>query len=248
MELFYIIFWLYICIFALSIYLSDNSIVDIFWWTWFIIMSLILIIQNESYSLAHIIVWGLIWIWGTRLTYFIARRKIKHKWEDFRYANWRKQWKFFFLRSFFQVYILQMLLMFVIALPFFFIFSNNLEFNFIYFLGISISIIWLAIEILADYQVSQFIKTNTKPWMVFTWGLYKYSRNPNYFWESTFWLGLSIVWSMIHPISILSYITITFLLLFVSWVPMKEKRQSMKANRKEYKRKTSLFIPWFPKN
>jgi steroid 5-alpha reductase family enzyme len=40
---------------------------------------------------------------------------------------------------------------------------------------------------------------------------------------------------------------ITFLLLFVSGVPMLEKKYRGNPDFEEYKKRTSRFIPWFPK-
>jgi steroid 5-alpha reductase family enzyme len=46
---------------------------------------------------------------------------------------------------------------------------------------------------------------------------------------------------------IISPITITCLLLFVSGIPLLEKSMKQKPGFEEYARKTSIFIPWFPK-
>ncbi|MDD3145022.1 MAG: DUF1295 domain-containing protein [Candidatus Gracilibacteria bacterium] len=248
MELLILILSLYIILFLLSIKLKDNSIVDIFWGIGFIIISIYLFLNNSNIEIEKIIILILISIWGLRLSYYIFRRKLKEKKEDPRYELWRKSWKYFYLRSFFQVFILQMLLMFVISLPIFYIFSGDkLDLN-LTILGIFISTIGLILEIVSDFQVKQFINKYGKINKVFTGGLYKYSRNPNYFGESTFWLGLSIIGASINLLSFIGFLVITFLLLFVSGVPLKEKRQEKKENWLDYKSKTNKFIPWFPKN
>lgn len=247
MELLILILSLYILLFLLSIKLKDNSIVDIFWWIWFIIISIYLFLYDSNIEIEKIIILILISTWWLRLGYYIFKRKLKEKKEDYRYEVWRKTWKYFYLRSFFQVFILQMLLMFIISLPIFYIFSSGKLDSYLTTLGIFISTIWLILEIISDFQVKQFISKYWKTNKVFTGWLYKYSRNPNYFWESTFWLWLSIIWASINLLSFVWFVVITFLLLFVSWVPLKEKRQEKKENWLEYKSKTSKFIPWFPK-
>lgn len=248
MEVFFIILLLYLILFWISIKIKDNSIVDIFWWTWFVIIAVFYYILNKNFWLIQSLSLLLIIFWGLRLTYYIGKRKVKEKKEDPRYAIWRKEWKYFYTRSFFQVFILQMILMFLVAYPIYFIFSQN-EINiYLFILWISISIIWLIFEVVSDLQVRKFIEKNGKTNKVFTWWLYKYSRNPNYFWESTFWLWLSIIWSSVSLFSFIWYITITLLLLFVSGIPLKEKRQEKKENWIEYKRKTNMFLPWFPKD
>ena len=246
MELFILMFSLYLILFLISIKIKDNSIVDVFWWTWFIVISLFLFFTNSSLELEKFLILLLIIIWWTRLSYYILKRKLKNNAEDPRYAKWRKTWKHFYIRSFFQVFILQMILMLIISSPLYYIFSENILNNSLFIIWFILSIVWLSFEIISDNQVKKFIKENWKINKVFTEWLYKYSRNPNYFWESVFWLWLSIIWASINLLSFVWFITITFLLLFVSWVPMKEKRQEKKENWSEYKQKTSVFIPWFP--
>lgn len=248
MEIFFIIFFLYLLLFWISIKIKDNSIVDVFWWTWFVIIAVYLYFFNSSFWILESLTLLLIIFWWARLTYYIWKRKLREKSEDPRYAIWRKEWKYFYTRSFFQVFMLQMILMFLVSFPIYFIFSWN-EINiYLFIFWFIVSIIWLIFEVVSDFQVKKYIEKNGKTNKVFTWWLYKYSRNPNYFWESNFWLWLAIIWASISLWSFVWYIIITFLLLFVSGVPMKEKRQSKKENYLEYKQKTSVFFPWFPKN
>jgi len=238
---------LYCALFVISIMLEDNSIADIFWWVWFVITSWILFIQWVQ-DITQIFVLIIVTFWWARLfSLFIARKK-RHKAEDPRYAQWRKKWKYFYLRSFFQVYILQMILMLLVATPLILIFQSWDLYLPITILWWVIAIFGLIYEIIADIQVIKFLK-NKKKWenTVFTWWLWKYSRNPNYFWESVFWLGISIISLPISYFWIIGYITITLLLLFVSGVPMKEKRQVSKNNWQQYSEKTNMFIPWIQK-
>jgi steroid 5-alpha reductase family enzyme len=76
-------------------------------------------IQSEQ-SIAQYTITGLVLLWGIRLTSHIGFRKLKEGKEDPRYANWREEWGsgwYFIVRSFFQVYMLQMVLMLIVALP-----------------------------------------------------------------------------------------------------------------------------------
>jgi steroid 5-alpha reductase family enzyme len=47
--------------------------------------------------------------------------------------------------------------------------------------------------------------------------------------------------------AIISPTTITFLLLFVSGIPMAEKMFANNPEFQEYKKRTSMLIPWFAK-
>jgi steroid 5-alpha reductase family enzyme len=47
--------------------------------------------------------------------------------------------------------------------------------------------------------------------------------------------------------SIIGPLTITYIILFVSGVPMTERFMEGNPVFDDYKRRTSVFIPWFPK-
>lgn len=80
-------------------------------------------------------------------------------------------------------------------------------------------------------------------------GLWGYTRHPNYFGEATMWWGIGIlaVSSGASILSFISPIVITYLLLFVSGVPMLEKSFANRPGYKQYADRTPVFFPWFPK-
>ncbi len=245
MEAIIWLFFAYLLLFPVSIYLKDNSIVDIFWWIWFIILSGILLYFWEI-SFLHIIIFWIIFVWWARLASYIFLKKIKKPWEDPRYKKWRYEWKYFKIRSFFQVFLLQMFLMIVISIPLFFIFKWDIWWNMFTFLWIFLSILWFIYETIADIQKSKFLKIRKKWEILMSW-LFQYSRYPNYFWESIFWLWISIIWIQISIFSLIWWWVITLLLLFVSWIPMIEERYKDDENYQKYKQKTNAFIPFYKK-
>jgi steroid 5-alpha reductase family enzyme len=112
-------------------------------------------------------------------------------------------------------------------------------------LGILFALFWLIFETIADRQLAEFVKTK-KPGEIFTTWLYRYSRHPNYFWESMFWLGVSLIGIVYAWVAIVWWVAITCLLLFVSGVPMQEARYTGRPEWEEYKSRTSVFVPWWP--
>ena len=118
--------------------------------------------------------------------------------------------------------------------------------QFLLILGVIMALFGLLFEMITDYQLKEFIKIK-KPGEIFTTGLYRYSRHPNYFGESMFWLGISMIGLTYSYFAIIGWLVITFLLLFVSGVPLQEARYAGRPNWEAYKKKTSVFIPWFPK-
>jgi len=231
--------------FLLGLIKKDNSIVDIYWGLGFVLIAWYTLLRVGSYEYIQLLVTGLVSVWGLRLAYHILRRKIGRP-EDYRYANWRKAWgKWIHLRAFFQIYVLQGLMMLLISTPILVVNLEHVERSLAY--AIVGSAVWLFgffFEAVGDYQLKKFVKTK-KPGEIMTTGLWKYTRHPNYFGEATMWWGLFIIsgsW-----VAIISPIVITFLLVKVSGVPLLEKKYEGQKNWEEYKKKTSVFVPWFPK-
>ena len=106
----------YIFVFLLSLKLKDNSIADIFWGLGFIIIAWISYSQSIE-TTSQTLVTLLVTAWGIRLTLNIGSKKFLHAGEDARYARWRASWKYFYVRSFLQVFVLQGILMFFVATP-----------------------------------------------------------------------------------------------------------------------------------
>ncbi len=243
-EVFLVLLFSYIFLFILSIRIKDNSIVDVFWGLWFLIISTILLIQNKVFDLTQIITFFLIFIWSIRISSSILSKKIKHKGEDKRYAKWRYEWSYFYIRSFLQVYLLQMILLIIVSTPIYIIFESNWGNIYINILAFIISILWLSYETIADNQVKNFINSKDKTLnTIFTWWLWKYSRHPNYLWEIIFWIWITIISLQFSFYWIFWLLSISFLLLFISWIPMKENYYKNKDNYEKYIKETPLFKP-----
>ena len=235
--------------FVIALLLKRNDIADVAWGLGYVVIILICL-QQFSFNQISLLVSSLIALWAIRLCWYIGTRN-KGKQEDFRYAQWRKEWdKHFYWRTYLQVFVLQGIFLLIIAAPIFISFANtsSISFNWVIYLGI---ITWLKgflLQAIADHQMATFRKYKL-PGQIMTKGLWKYSRHPNYFGEILMWWGL---WLIVLPLpfgwlGIISPITITYLLAFVSGVPMLEKKYIGNAHYDAYQKTTSALIPWFPK-
>jgi steroid 5-alpha reductase family enzyme len=234
----------YVLLFLLSIVLKDNSIADVFWGPGFLQVAVHGFILSGTREPSQILFTGLIAAWSLRLASHILSKKGLKKGEDPRYARWREQWKYFYLRSFFQVYLLQAVLLLIIALPILLVHTVPPPVGVITVVGLCIALSGLIYETIGDLQLRAFIKTGKKG-QIMTQGLWKYSRHPNYFGESVFWLGASIVAVQVSALAIISWILITLLLRYVSGVPLAEERYADNRAFQDYKRKTPPMIPNF---
>jgi steroid 5-alpha reductase family enzyme len=80
-------------------------------------------------------------------------------------------------------------------------------------------------------------------------GLWRYSRHPNYFFESVVWWGFFIAAldSPYGPVTVACPLLMLYLLLNVTGIPLTEKHslESRGDAYRAYQRTTSRFIPWF---
>jgi steroid 5-alpha reductase family enzyme len=234
------------CWFVVSVIIERNDTADIAWGFGFIVAAVTALIVNHNHSATAIIAIILVAIWGMRLGIHIGLRNLK-KPEDQRYKIYRDTWgKWFYLRSYFQIFMLQGLLMFFVVFPVLVI-ENYATKNLspLLIVGILIWVFGFIFESTGDKQLRQFLSNPTNKGKIMSSGLWKYTRHPNYFGEITQWWGIAIIaLSRKHGwIGLLGPLTITFLILKVSGVPLLEKFYDNNPAYQEYKRRTSVIIP-----
>lgn len=236
--------------FIISIIKKRNDFADVAWGLGFVLLTWISFFISNNYNFRMLIVAILVSIWGIRLALHIYKRN-KNKKEDYRYQEWRKSWgKYFYIRSYIQVYILQGVLLFIICLPVLIINKNsNTNLSIIDFFGIIMWIIGFFFESVGDAQLAKFIKNTENNGKLMKTGLWKYTRHPNYFGEVTQWWGIWLIAINVTNglIGIIGPITITILILKISGIPLLEKKMSENPEFLEYKKQTSMFIPLPPK-
>ena len=194
----------------------------------------------------------LVTIWGARLAWHIHRRN-RNKPEDYRYQAWRKAWgRWFLLRSYGQVFILQGLLLFLVVIPVLLVnFQPSRNFSLLDAAGLVLWAFGFLFEALGDWQLAAFIAEPANAGKLMQGGLWRYSRHPNYFGDACAWWGIAIValQSNMGWLGLVGSGLMSFLLVRVSGVPMLEK--TMHKRRPDYvayQERTSGFIPRKTKN
>lgn len=240
----------FLLFFILGQLLHDNSIVDIGWGSGFVFLAVFLAVRDGFESIEGLVVLTLTVLWGGRLTIYLFNRN-KGKPEDYRYVNLRKRWghKWARLKAFLNVYALQGVMLYLISLPIIHIFDKGeTELLLLDYIGIGIWVIGYFFEVVGDRQLKQFKSKPENKGKLIQSGLWKYTRHPNYFGEATMWWGIFLVaFSPAGLFTIISPIVITLLLLFVSGVPLLEKKYKGRPDFEAYKKVTPKFFPWFPK-
>ena len=235
----------------LSLLLKNSSIVDIFWGTGFVIFAWVAFFLTPDGFLARkLLLTILVTIWGLRLSIYILVRNWG-KPEDFRYQAWRKEHgKKWWWYSFFQVFLLQGVLLTVIAAPLLAaqISPTPARLGVLDLIAIPLWAIGFFFESVGDWQLKRFKGDPANKGKVLDRGVWRYTRHPNYFGDSTQWWAYYLIaasaggwWTIFSPI------LMTILLLRVSGVKLLEKTLDTRPGYKEYSERTSEFIPWFPK-
>ena len=226
--------------------LKTDKLTDISYSLTFIAIVGYTLFQGE-FNIPRIVLSGMILLWALRLGGYLLIR-IQRMGRDKRFDEMRGQFW-----SFLGFWTLQGISVFVIMIPaVFFLMNDAAELSNISFIGIFIWFAGLLIETIADQQKFAFKSkpSNRDKWPMI--GLWKYSRYPNYLGEILVWAGLFIV--CLHSLSeiqiligIVSPIYIALLLIFVSGIPLLEKKYEERWSHldayKAYKKRTGKLIP-----
>ncbi len=232
--------------FVVSLVKKRNDVADEAWGLGFLVLAWSALFISGNIEIQNILINTLISIWGLRLFLHIHARH-KGKEEDGRYQVWRKSWgNLFLIRSYFQIFILQGFFLFLVSIPVLIANQNPTQsISFVLLIGLCVWIVGFLFELISDRQLSLFIRNPENKGKLMTEGLWKYSRHPNYFGEITQWWG---VWVIALTASngifgIIGPITISILILFVSGIPLLEKKYKDRLDFEEYKKRTSVFFP-----
>lgn len=235
-----------------SVFLKNVSIVDIFWGFGFVITSGFYFFFTEGFKTRKIILLALVIIWGLRLSAYIAWRN-RGKGEDFRYREFRKKYgenRYWWI-SYFQTFLLQGFLMWLISAPLLGAqyYSVNNSPGILDIAGILFWLVGFIFEAGGDFQLARFKANPANKGKVMTRGLWKYTRHPNYFGDSSVWWGYGLICLGAGSyLPLLGSLLMTALIIKVSGVALIERSLvGQKPQYRDYIEKTSSFFPWFPK-
>ena len=234
-----------------SIPIRNVSIVDVFWGFGFVVMDITYYALADGHSWRGMLVLLLSTLWGLRLTIHLGFRNLG-KGEDYRYVEFRKRygehryWWF----SFFQVFLLQGVLLWLISSP---LLAVHVYIQDTFTIADGMAILFWAIgfvfEAGGDYQLMKFRRNPLNKGKVLSTGFWKYTRHPNYFGDAAVWWGFALFgvaagawWPL------LSATLMNLLLLKISGVSLLERTLSKnKPEYADYIHRTSAFFPWFPR-
>ena len=251
--------WLYILVWHVSatliIFLFSNihknsSIYDPFWHVAPIPIVFYIAKQSSLPTLELNLVLAAFLFWALRLTYnwYLNWNNLDH--EDFRYIDLKNNNKFMaFINDLFGIHIIPTLIVNVSLFPIY-VALNSESLNELVYVGFVIIIIAVVIQYISDDQMRKFRKDESNLGKTMKYGLWKYSRHPNYLGEVSFWFGIYIfalasglttIWLLACPIVMLA------LFVFISCPMMDNRSLKRRSEYKEYMDKTPQLFMWFVK-
>lgn len=208
-------------------------------------------LETKEISSRLILVVGLVYLWGIRLTFNWLRgwQGIEH--EDWRYRDLRiKTKRLYWPVSFFALHLMPTVLVYLGCLSLHAaILGADRPFGAVDLIAAAFTFAAVAFEARADKELSRFVLTPGPKPMFLKTGLWSCSRHPNYFGEVMFWWGLYLFslaaapacwWTVIGPVAI------TLLFWFVSIPLIDARMKERKAGYVEHMQRVSRLLPWFP--
>ncbi len=229
----------------LSLVLRNVSIVDSIWSILIILPGIASMVRLPETGPRALIVLALAALWAIRLAGYITWRNWGQG-EDHRYREIRaRNQPHFEWKSLYLVFALQGVLAWIVSTPLVAAIASPRPLGWVDTLGIAIFIAGFIFESVGDLQLARFRANAANRAKVLDYGLWRYTRHPNYFGEFCIWWGFYLValsagawWAIVSPL------LMSVLLLKVSGVTLLEKDIGLRRPEyRNYVARTNAFFP-----
>jgi steroid 5-alpha reductase family enzyme len=232
--------------FVVAYKFQSDKLTDISYAVTFIVLSLLALTNKLHHAAYSSVLIVMVCIWAVRIGWYLLQRVLKVG-KDKRFDGIREDFK-----QFGKFWLGQAITVWLLTIPMELAAKKGSKFTAIACVGIAIWFSGFIIEAISDNEKKAFRDNPKNKGKWIEDGFWGYSRHPNYFGEILVWTGIYLV--SFSPLStadkligLVSPIFITFMLRFVSGVPMLEKSADKKWGNlrayKKYKEKTNLIIP-----
>ncbi len=213
----------------------------------YISVTITALILSKNTDTRSVMLVALVMVWAIRLGTFLYRR-IQQSGKDDRFDKIKPD----FFR-FLNAWGIQALWVTLTSAPAIIAITamKRVDIGIFAIIGFIVWIIGFSIEVMADYQKSQFRKNPANQGKFIQTGLWSRSRHPNYFGEILLWVGVTIIAVSVLQgwqwVALISPVFVTLLLTRVSGVPMLEAKAEKKwggqADYEAYKAETPVLVP-----
>lgn len=240
-------------LFAVARRIDNYGVVDVVWSAGFAPVALLYGLLAGGDPARRAVITVMAGLWSLRLGFYLGRRVLgHHPTEDGRYQQLRRDWATGFTRKMFFFFQAQALLLVLLSVPFLLAAANPAgRLHAVEYAGLALWALALAGETLADAQLAAFKRDPANRGRVCDRGLWRYSRHPNYFFEWLVWVSFAL-FALASPwgwVALYCPALMLFFLLKVTGIGYTESQllRSKGEAFREYQRRTSAFVPWFPK-
>lgn len=246
---------MFFILWLITLQTRDVTPVDSVWALGMVVLGWATFAQTGGDPGRKLLMMALCSIWGVRLGGYLLWRWRQHG-ADRRYQTMfakvkeAKGWGFG-QASARLVYIVQAPLLFIVCLP---VQLGQIDaappVGVLGLAGAGIAVIGILFESIGDWQLVRFRRDPANAGQVLTSGLWRFTRHPNYFGDACTWWGLYLIGaeSGTGLLALPGPILLTWTLIKWSGVPTVEGRMKRKKpGYDDYVRRTSGFLPWFPK-
>ena len=188
--------------------------------------------------------------WSLRLTYnwYLNWTNLDH--EDFRYIDLKNNNRFLaFINDLFGIHLIPTLIVNASLYPIYIALTSDSLSNLVY-VGFILIIAAVTVQYISDDQMRKFRKDDKNFGKTMKYGLWKYSRHPNYFGEVSFWFGIYLFALASGTTSILLLacpMLMLALFVFISCPMMDNRSLKKRSDYREYMKKTPQLFMWFVK-
>ena len=238
-------------IFIFSNIHKNSSIYDPFWHVAPIPIVFYIASTSNLSRLEIMLVVAAFLFWSLRLTYnwYLNWSNLDH--EDFRYIDLKNNNKFLaFLNDLFGIHLIPTLIVNASLYPIYVALTSN-SLNYLLYVGFLLIFFAVCIQYISDSQMREFRKDINNLGKTMKYGLWKYSRHPNYLGEVCFWFGIYIfalasdsasIWLLASPLVMLA------LFVFISCPMMDNRSLKKRSDYREYMDKTPQLFMWYVKD
>jgi steroid 5-alpha reductase family enzyme len=239
-------------VWVVSLVRRDASLVDRVWGLAFVVLAATYAVLGDGAGPRTMLLLALVSVWGLRLSGYITWRNWGDG-EDKRYrAMRRRAGGSFAARSLVTVFWLQAVLAWLISLPLLAATTARepAGLGWLDYLGVAVWLVGFLFEAVGDAQLQRFLADPANRGKVMDRGLWRYTRHPNYFGDTTLWWGYFLIalatgawWAA------LGSALMTLFIVKVSGVALTERNmgESSREGHAEYVRRTNAFFPGPPR-
>ena len=230
---------------------GDATAVDAGWASSLVAIALLYAVVGPGSLACRVMIAAMCSIENLRIMWLVLARVGKG--EDERYRDLRARWeeRGSVQRRFFVFFQAQAFLAALLSLPILLAAANPDSLGALAWAGAALWLAAAGLERTADLQLRRFKTDPANRGRTLGTGLWRYSRHPNYFFQWLTWVAYALV-ALPAPygwLGIIAPILMLISILFVTGVPAAEA-SSLRSRGEEYRRyqrRTSAFVPWFPK-